>query len=336
MAMKRTIITFCLLLAVSIVWAQEVHTAEYFELNTPIPSAESHEYQAASQIMLTAGFHSKPDPGQQIMLQVNRNLITMEWYYEIQNDDGSITYQHLVCAADTTVNNKDVKVIIRTNTLYDKHSVVTHEYVYEEFGKVYWWNKTLEEFTVLYDYAAETGDEWTIAVGNESIVLHVDTVEQYEYEGRMFKMLQVSDENGLFSGNIMCGIGHLTSFFPEKLMTRGKNYRVEGIRCYWRDGELVFKQGDRDCDEVYEQIHNGLGEMDDAAFAVYPNPTDGVLFIRTHAVRPYEGYRITNLIGQTVLSGNINTENQQINVSDLPQGMYFITFAGETRKFIVR
>ena len=262
--------------------------------------------------------------------------LNSEWYYEIQNEDGSITYQHLVCAADTTVNNKDVKVIIRTNTLYDKHSVVTHEYIYEEFGKVYWWNKTLEEFTVLYDYAAETGNEWTIAVGNDSIVMHVDTVEQYEYEGRMFKMLQVSDENGLFSGNIMCGIGHLTSFFPEKLMTRGKNYRVEGIRCYWRNGELVFKQGDRDCDEVYEQIHNGLGEMDDAAFAIYPNPTDGVLFIRTHAVRPYEGYRITNLIGQTVLSGNINTENQQINVSDLPQGMYFITFAGETRKFIVR
>ena len=262
--------------------------------------------------------------------------LNSEWYYEIQNEDGSITYQHLVCAADTTVNNKDVKVIIRTNTLYDKHSVVTHEYIYEEFGKVYWWNKTLEEFTVLYDYAAETGNEWTIAVGNDSIVMHVDRVEQSEYEGRMFKMLQVSDENGLFNGNIMCGIGHLTSFFPEKLMTRGKNYRVEGIRCYWREGELVFKQGDRDCDEVYEQIHNGLNEMDNAAFAVYPNPTDGVLFIRTHAVRPYKEYRITNLMGQTVLSGNLNAETQQIDVSNLPQGMYFITFAGETRKFVVR
>ena len=29
-------------------------------------------------------------------------------------------------------------------------------------------------------------------------------------------------------------------------------------------------------------------------------------------------------------------DNQQINVSSLPQGMYFITFAGETRKFVVR
>ena len=43
-----------------------------------------------------------------------------EWYYEILGDDGSITYQYLEYAADTTVNNKDVVIIIRTNTLYDK------------------------------------------------------------------------------------------------------------------------------------------------------------------------------------------------------------------------
>lgn len=265
-----------------------------------------------------------------------------EWYYEIQNENGSITFQHLEYAADTTINHKEVTVIIRTNTLYDKgeHTETTREYIYEErtvrSRKVYWWNKDLQEFTVLYDFGAQEGDSWVIKVGTASLTMHVDAVEQYEYEGRLFKMLQVSDADGLFSGNIMCGIGHLTSFFPEKLMTRGKNYRVEGIRCYWRNGELVFKQGDRDCDEVYEQIHNGLNEMDNAAFAVYPNPTDGVLFIRTHAVRPYEEYRITNLMGQTVLTGNLNTENQQINVSDLPQGMYFFTLGGATRKFVVR
>ena len=271
-------------------------------------------------------------------IEEDGKLPRSEWYYEILNENGSITYQHLEYAADTTINNKDVKIIIRTNTLYDKsgHTDVTREYIYEEDCRVYWWNPTLQEFTVLYDYDAREGSEWEIKVGTESIIMHVDAVELYEYDGRQYKTLHVRDAENFFSGIIVCNIGHLTSFFPERLMTKGKAYRVEGIRCYWREGELFFKYGNRDCNEVYEQIHNGLNEMDDAAFAVYPNPTDGVLFVRTHAVRPYEGYRITNLIGQTVLSGNINTENQQINVSDLPQGMYFITFAGETRKFIVR
>ena len=59
-----------------------------------------------------------------------------EWYYEILNDDGSITYQHLEYVADTTFDNKEVKIIIRNNTLYDKsrRDAVTKEYLYEELS----------------------------------------------------------------------------------------------------------------------------------------------------------------------------------------------------------
>jgi len=266
-----------------------------------------------------------------------------EWYYEILNDDGSITYQHLDYAGDTTVNNKDVKIIIRTNTLYDKgeHTETTREYIYEEStqrgNKVYWWNNALQEFTVLYDFGAQEGDSWVVKVGTESITMHVDAVSLYEYEGILYKMLQVSDDQDLFSGTIVCGIGHLTSFFPERLMAQGKKYRVEGIRCYWREGELVFKYGDKDCDEVYEEWHFGIEEDGPSTgLMVYPNPTNGVLFVRTHAVRPYEEYRITNMMGQTLLQGKIDAETQQVDVSNLPQGMYFITIGDMTQKFVIR
>ena len=36
------------------------------------------------------------------------------------------------------------------------------------------------------------------------------------------------------------------------------------------------------------------------------------------------------------MTGTIPAENQQIDVSKLPQGMYFITVGGATRKFVVR
>ncbi len=263
-----------------------------------------------------------------------------EWYYEIQNENGSITYQHLEYAADTTINHKNVTVIIRTNTLYDKgeHTEVTREYIYEERlrdNKVYWWNKDLQEFTVLYDFGAQEGDSWVIKVGTASLTMHVDAVEQYEYEGRVFRMLQVSDDQDLFGGTIVCGIGHLGSFFPERLMNRSKNYRVEGMRCYWREGELFFKYGNRNCNEVYEEWHNGIEEQEtvENQFNVYPNPTDGVITISGF---PMGEYRIGNMMGQIVLIGNITAENQQIDVSVLPEGLYFITFAGETRKFVVK
>ena len=277
------------------------------------------------------------------LAEIGNILSGREMYYEIINDDGSITYQHLEYASDTTVNHKDVKIIIRTNTLYDKgrHAEVTHEYVYEENGKVYWWNKDLEEFTVLYDFGAEIGEEWEIKVGNQSLVMHVEGVEYYVYEGTSYKKMLVNDQSNLFSGTIMCSIGHLTSFFPERLMTRDKNYQVEGLRCYWRNGFLTYKYGDKDCDEVYQEYHNGIEEdgpsTSSGTFTIYPNPTDGVLFVQTvHAPSlPDQAYRIANLMGQTVQTGSLNAETQQIDVSGLPQGMYFITFAGETKKFVV-
>ena len=270
-----------------------------------------------------------------------------EWYYEIQNENGSITYQHLEYVADTTINHKDVQIIIRTNTLYDKgeHNEVTREYVYREDQLVYWWNKDLQEFTVLYDLGAQEGDSWVIKVGTETLTMHVDAVSYSYYGEQLFKMLYVSDDQDLFSGTIVSGVGHLSSFFPERLMTRGKRYGVTGLRCYWSYGDLVFTVNRDDCDAIYAELHNGLDEPTAIPFAIYPNPTNGVLTIQHSALTtsnashfniPNSSFRITNLMGQTVQTGSLTAETQQIDVSDLPQGMYFISIGDITQKFVVR
>jgi hypothetical protein len=267
-----------------------------------------------------------------------------EWYYEIQNDDGSTTYQHLEYTADTTIGTERPKIIVRTNTIYDRneHTEVTHEYVYEENGLVYWWNKDLEDFTVLYDYDAEAGDEWEIKVETESILVHVDSVGLFEYDGESHKMLHISDQDNIFNGDIVAGYGHMTSFFPERLMNRGKGYSVEGLRCYWVGDALLYHNGDQDCDAIYAELHNGIDEdgpsTGSGTFAVYPNPTDGILFVQTLRATslPDQTYRITNLMGQTLLQGRISAETQQIDISILPEGMYFISVGETTLKFVKR
>ena len=274
-------------------------------------------------------------------LQAPMNL-EGEWYYEILNDDGSITYQHREYAADTTIGTERPKVIVRSNTQYDRDTIteVTHEYVYEENGKVYWWNKELEEFTILYDLAANTGDEWEIKVGTETITMHVDTVTYFELNELNIRMLSVSDTDGIFSGDIVCSFGHMTSFFPERLMRNNADFEVNGLRCYWVGDILLYHNGDEDCDA----IHSELQGLDDGpstgsgTLVVYPNPADGVVFVRPpQCDSPTTGhtYRITNLMGQTLLQGRITADKQQINIESLPAGMYFITFAGETLKFVV-
>jgi hypothetical protein len=261
-----------------------------------------------------------------------------EWYYEIVWDDGSTTYQHLEYASDTTIGTSRPKVIVRSNTHYDRDTIneVTHEYILEENGIVYWWNNTLQEFTTLYDYNAETGDEWEIKVGTESIIVHVDHVDVFEYQGGTFKMLQISDANDIFNGDIVVGFGHMTSFFPEKLMNQGKGFRVDGLRCYWVEGALLYHNGEEDCDAIHSELQ-GVGETHGDSFVVYPNPTTGILTIHHSAFFIHHSeFRITNLIGQTLLQGSINAETQQIDIANLPAGMYFISLGEQTVKFIVR
>ena len=157
----------------------------------------------------------------------------------------------------------------------------------------------------------------------------------------------MSDPDDLFSGDIVCGIGHLTSFFPERLMRHAADYTVNGMRCYWVNGDLFFKIGDEDCDAVYQQYHDGIdenglstGSGTEGALVVYPNPANNTLFVETQnfASLPNPTYRVTNLMGQTLISGHVETFHetslQSINVSSLPAGMYFICMGGQTVKFV--
>lgn len=263
--------------------------------------------------------------------------IGTKWYYEITNDNGSVTYQYLECAADTAINSTRPKVMIKSNTLYDKdlYTKITHEYIYSDGGIVYWWDKQSQSYTTLYNFYANAGDEWTIHVGNQSITIHVDDVNYTDYEGKTYRVLTVSDENDIFSGDIICGIGHTKSFFPEKLLNN-KSFSVDGMRCYWQNGEQVIQLGNVDCDEIYKN-YNDVAENDEMKFAVYPNPANNVISISFNDVQTQFielQYEITNTLGQTVMKGFISSENQQINTSDLENGMYFIKIGGMTIKFI--
>lgn len=266
--------------------------------------------------------------------------ILSEWYYELERGNGNITYQHLEYAADTTIGTQRPKIIVRSNTHYDRDSEteVTHEYIYEQNNKVYWWNKDLQEFTVLYDYAAEAGDEWEIKVGTESILVHVDSVGVFEYDGDTRKMLHISDAGNIFNGDIVVGYGHMTSFFPEKLMRHNADFTVNGLRCYWVGDALLYHNGEEDCDAIYAKLHNGIDEngpsTGSGAFTVYPNPANSVLFVQTLRAKSLPAYRITNLMGQTLMQGSITTENQQIDIESLPAGMYFISVGEQTAKFV--
>ena len=120
--------------------------------------------------------------------------------------------------------------------------------------------------------------------------------------------------------------------------------KLDNHGCIWKNFELLLQHND--CNVITDllaveatDVNTTFDEPTDNGYAVYPNPTNGILFVETQHTTSLPAkteYRITNLMGQSLLQGHITAEKQQINIDNLPAGLYFITFAGETRKFAIK
>ena len=66
---------------------------------------------------------------------------------------------------------------------------------------------------------------------------------------------------------------------------------------------------------------------------IFPNPTNSVLNIEFESVQNID-FQLLNLTGQSILTGAINSNNHQINVSHLPEGVYFLKVGNAVRKVL--
>lgn len=109
------------------------------------------------------------------------------------------------------------------------------------------------------------------------------------------------------------------------------------------DGEGAFLQLiDLDLDnslpESWKAEYDILSasEITMAVFRVFPNPTQGVVTIETWRPMVKQQYRISNMMGQVLMKGVLRADRHQLDVSQLPAGLYFITIGETTQKLLVR
>lgn len=72
---------------------------------------------------------------------------------------------------------------------------------------------------------------------------------------------------------------------------------------------------------------NSVGEDATNKLSIYPNPAGNFITL-TNLPAKANTYSLCNMVGQVILSGNITTENQQIEVEGLPTGVYILTVNG--------
>ncbi len=111
-----------------------------------------------------------------------------------------------------------------------------------------------------------------------------------------------------------------------------EGYHSKTLTMTVADGETLVQ------DVRLVSVWYGGEEMTAGALRVYPNPTDRMLVIEMQGIATLQGdtYRISNMTGQVLLQGKVTGERQRIDVSSLPQGIYFVSVGRETRRFVVR
>ncbi|MFZ4796917.1 MAG: PKD domain-containing protein [Bacteroidia bacterium] len=67
---------------------------------------------------------------------------------------------------------------------------------------------------------------------------------------------------------------------------------------------------------------------------VYPNPTESFITITNKNNLVGKNYIITNLVGQTLLSGKLNLDETIVNLETLQSGMYFLSLDGTSKQSI--
>ncbi len=76
----------------------------------------------------------------------------------------------------------------------------------------------------------------------------------------------------------------------------------------------------------------GLNQSKNTNVSVYPSPSKGDFTIASDAVG--RKFQVTNLLGQNIKSGIINSNNQKLDLTNESAGNYFVTIEGENGKVV--
>ncbi|MBP1672215.1 MAG: hypothetical protein H6Q25_30 [Bacteroidetes bacterium] len=65
---------------------------------------------------------------------------------------------------------------------------------------------------------------------------------------------------------------------------------------------------------------------------VYPNPTNDWVFVKTNPILVGESYLIANQLGESIISGHLQSEISGINLNGLPSGAYFLIIGNQEKR----
>lgn len=218
---------------------------------------------------------------------------TAEWKYEILDEQGD----HVDWFVESFVADFDTM-----------HSDLGS--YYEENKRIYYRYGGVGPYHCRLDFNLTVGDSMLInPTENDFLYVISDDSTSSTFGGR--RVLEIDNYLNLNTTYWVEGIGNVSSLFHVfDPLNMGAISWENHLRCMIADGQPII---DQNCGAVTIQ------EPDSELISIYPNPTSGVLTID----HDFMEIRIFDYLGKELLIAANSTRTKQLDLSHLPEGLYF-------------
>ena len=293
-----------------------------------------------------------------VFVDGNLNGTTANINYDVTDLTNSATYSVSVLAKDAT-NNMSAQSAPVNATTTDGSSNVS-ELFFSEYVEGSGYNKALEIVNLTgnninllpYTIKRQSDGIWesplqlvgTIDVNNVYVIINASSTNSKLQEEKDLEVANVTpmtfngdDRVGLFKNDVLIDIiGDLdgTDTFAENTTLRRKNDVTAPNTVYSEQGEWNFFSSNTVSD--IGDFNSTLSVKDNSLLTtlkIYPNPTNGNAlyfnFTKDVTIRMY------NVLGKLVKTNKISSKNNNIDISNLPKGIYLLKINSENQ-FITR
>lgn len=253
------------------------------------------------------------------------------WYYtQTFAINGDTSFVKIESIGDTIIGGNNCKILLSNVTTCAGEEV--RNYIWNNGNQVYFFENN--GFELLYDFDADAGYEWEIIKDffgeNDTISIHVDSINFENYDGVQLKELYVTISSNIWgyipatSNKIIERIGDMHFLFPWLNAICDDNF-AGPIRCY-EDSviSLSFSDVFQTCDYTTDVISLPFSQK---SYTVFPNPISnmGILML-IEPLKYNTDFEILNSFGERVYSGilNANQQSQELNLQNIKTGLYYL------------
>lgn len=195
----------------------------------------------------------------------------------------------------------------------------------EDGAQVYYckWNGSdYDDEVLLYDYELEVGDwfndddDHPMEVTAVTFITDHNGVQRKKYE---FSFIGLEDETEFW----VEGVGSSKGFVNSGNYTPTEDGAIFHLLCYHVDDDLIYVNPEYNTCDVTELNENNA----QSTVTIYPNPANNVVKIMNTDGMTISMVEVIDVLGRTLISSE---NSDEINVSNLTEGQYFVKIQGET------